>query len=138
MKDQKMEDDSKNASLSEPQLALMRVLWNKPDSTVVEVVETMRQTRPLAHTTIATMLTRLEKRGLVSASKEGRQLIYRATRSESEVQKSMVAELLSSVFLGNARALLSHLVREEEIKAEDLEQIRQRIQSKSGKGKVHE
>lgn len=125
-----MEDESKNASLSEPQLALMRVLWSKPDSTVIEVVEAMRQSRPLAHTTIATMLMRLEKRGLVTASKEGRQLIYRANLSESEVQKSMVAELLSSVFLGNAKALLSHLLKEDEIKAEDLDQIRQRLNQK--------
>lgn len=125
-----MEDDQKNVSLSEPQLALMRVLWSKPDSTVIEVVDAMRQSRPLAHTTIATMLMRLEKRGLVTASKEGRQLIYRANLSESEIQKSMVAELLSSVFLGNAKALLSHLLKEDEIKAEDLDQIRQRLNQK--------
>lgn len=126
-----MEEDSKSVSLSEPQLALMRVLWSKPNSTVSEVVDAMRTVRPLAHTTIATMLSRLEKRGLVSTQKDGRQLIYRANLSESEVQKSMVSELLSSLFLGNARALLSHLVSEEEIKAEDLEQIRERLKNKS-------
>lgn len=128
-----MEEDSKSVSLSEPQLALMRVLWSKPHSTVSEVVEAMRSVRPLAHTTIATMLSRLEKRGLVSTQKDGRQLIYHANLSESEVQKSMVSELLSSLFLGNARALLSHLVSEEEIKAEDLEQIRERLTNKSNR-----
>lgn len=128
-----MEEDSKSVSLSEPQLALMRVLWSKPNSTVSEVVDAMRTVRPLAHTTIATMLSRLEKRGLVSTQKDGRQLIYRANLSESEVQKSMVSELLSSLFLGNARALLSHLVSEEEIKAEDLEQIRERLKNKSNR-----
>lgn len=128
-----MEEDTKSVSLSEPQLALMRVLWSKPNSTVSEVVEAMRSVRPLAHTTIATMLSRLEKRGLVSTQKDGRQLIYRANLSESEVQKSMVSELLSSLFLGNARALLSHLVSEEEIKAEDLEQIRERLKNKSNR-----
>lgn len=128
-----MEEDSKSVSLSEPQLALMRVLWSKPNSTVSEVVDAMRTVRPLAHTTIATMLSRLEKRGLVSTQKDGRQLIYSANLSESEVQKSMVSELLSSLFLGNARALLSHLVSEEEIKAEDLEQIRERLKNKSNR-----
>lgn len=132
-----MEEDNKNVSLSEPQLALMRVLWSKPDSSVSDVVEAMRQTRPLAHTTVATMLMRLEKRGLVTTTKAGRQLIYRATHSEAEIQRSMVSELLSSVFLGNARALLSHLVSEEEIKEEDLEQIRQRLLNHSSKGKKH-
>jgi BlaI family transcriptional regulator, penicillinase repressor len=133
-----MEEESKNTTLSEPQLALMRILWNKPNATVIEVVEIMRQSRPLAHTTIATMLMRLEKRGLVTSTKDGRQLIYQASVSESEIQKSMVSELLSSVFLGNARALLSHLIQEEEIKEKDLELIRQRLTGKTSKKDKHE
>lgn len=132
-----MDEDFKNRTLSEPQLALMRVLWRKPDSSVNEVVEAMRLTRPLAHTTIATMLMRLEKRGLVSTTREGRQLIYRASYSESEIQKSMVSDLLSSVFMGNARALLSHLVDEQDIKQEDLEHIRQRLLEHLSEGKNH-
>ncbi len=133
-----MEEEPKNTSLSEPQLALMRVLWNRPNSTVIEVVEILNQSRPLAHTTIATMLMRLEKRGLLKSTKDGRQLIYRATISESDIQKSMVSELLSSVFLGNARALLSHLIQEEEIQEKDLDLIRQRLASRSKKENKHE
>ena len=46
--------------LSESQLALMRILWQRPESSVNDVVEAMREQRSLAHTTVATMLSRLE------------------------------------------------------------------------------
>lgn len=128
-----MEDETSKASLSEPQFALMRVLWEHPDSNVAQVVEYMRAVRPLAHTTIATMLMRLEKRGLVGTRKDGRQLIYRANVSEVEVQKSMLSELLSFAFLGNAKALLNHLVSEENLSEADLAEIRNAIKQKKAK-----
>ena len=128
-----MEDETSKASLSEPQFALMRVLWEHPDSNVAQVVEYMRAVRPLAHTTIATMLMRLEKRELVGTRKDGRQLIYRANVSEVEVQKSMLSELLSFAFLGNAKALLNHLVSEDNLSEADLTEIRNAIKQKKAK-----
>lgn len=125
-----MDDDLNNVSLSDLQIAIMRALWNKPNSSTSEVVEALRATRPLAHTTVATLLTRLEKRGLVATSRDGRQLIYRALLSESQVQRSMVSDLVSSLFMGNTSALLSHLVSQDEIAKDDLEAIRQLIESK--------
>ena len=127
-----MDDNLNNVSLSDLQLAVMRALWNKPDSSTTEVAEALRASRQLAYTTVATMLTRLEKRGVISASREGRQLIYRAVLTESQVQRSMVSDLLSSLFMGNTNALLNFLVREDEIKVTDLERIAQLL---SGKGK---
>ena len=132
------DDEKKSATLSEPQMVLMRILWAKPGATVIDVVEAMRNIRPLAHTTIATMLMRLEKRGLIRSSRDGRQLLYSANFSETEVQRSMVDELLSSVFSGNAKALLNHLVREEEIKFEDLEQLRKRLKNAEKKEAANE
>lgn len=113
-----------DVSLSEPQLAVMRALWAKPGSSVTEVAEALRSERALAHTTVATMLTRLEKRALVASTRDGRQFTYRATVTESQVRRSMVSGLLTSLFRGDASALLSHLVREDDIGASDLERMR--------------
>ncbi|WMW81415.1 BlaI/MecI/CopY family transcriptional regulator [Undibacterium cyanobacteriorum] len=125
-----MEDDLNNVSLSDLQLAIMRALWQKPNSTTTEVVEAVRESRPLAHTTIATLLTRLEKRGLVEVKRDGRQLCYRALLSESQVKRSMVSDLVSSLFMGNPSALLSHLVKEQEIDETELEAIRTMLEKK--------
>jgi BlaI family transcriptional regulator, penicillinase repressor len=124
------DEESQDVSLSDLQLAIMRALWAKPGSSTADVVEALRTERSLAHTTVATLLTRLEKRGLVISSREGRQLIYRAAVSESQVKRSMVSGLLSSLFAGDARALLTHLLREDEIKASDLEQMRALLNKK--------
>lgn len=122
----------RDTSLSDLQLDLMRVLWQRGESSTAEVAEALAGARGLAHTTVATLLTRLEKRGLVSARREGRQLVYRAEVEEGAVRRSMVSGLLGSLFGGDPRALLAHLLREQEIGAGDLEQLRRALKSKEG------
>jgi BlaI family transcriptional regulator, penicillinase repressor len=117
--------------LSDLQLELMRVLWARGEASTAEVAEVLAASRGLAHTTIATLLTRLEKRGIVAAQRDGRQLVYRALVEEGAVRRSMVAGLLGSLFAGDASALVAHLVREEEIASGDLDRIRRLL---AGKG----
>ena len=110
-------DHDDDVSLSELQLAVMRQLWLRGpegEASTAEVAEGLREERGLAHTTIATVLTRLEKRGLVASRREGRGLAYRACVSESQVQRSMVSGLVSSLFEGKASALVSHLLDQRE------------------------
>ena len=110
--------------LSELQLALMRVLWDNGEASAGEVAEALRPGRRLAYTTVATLLARLEKRGVLASTRDGRQLRYRALLSEASVRRSMVSGLLANLFAGDAGALLSHLVDEREVGRKDLEQIR--------------
>lgn len=109
--------------LSDLQLAVMRALWQAGEASTAEVAAALASDRPLAHTTVATLLTRLEKRGLLEARRDGRQLLYRARVSESQVRRSMVAALLGKLFAGDPQALVTHLVRESELDAGDLERI---------------
>lgn len=113
-----------DVALSELQIAVMRELWSRQEASTAEVAQALADQRGLAHTTVATLLTRLEKRGVVAARRDGRQLVYRALVSEAQVRRSMVAGLLGSVFGGDAPALVSHLVRESDIGADDLERIK--------------
>ena len=109
--------------LSDLQLDLMRVLWRSGELSVAEVTEALAD-RDLAHTTVATLLTRLEKRGVVEARRDGRVLAYRASVSEAQVRRNMVSSLIAQVFRGDPRALLAHLVSEREVAPGDLEQVR--------------
>jgi BlaI family transcriptional regulator, penicillinase repressor len=113
--------------LSDVQIALMRVLWARGECSTAEVAEVLAQERGMKHTTAATLLTRLEKRGVVALRRDARQLYYTALISEPEVRRSMVSELLGSLFGGDARALVSHLVAEEEIAPGDLERLRKKL-----------
>lgn len=112
-----------DSSLSELQLDLMGVLWQRRQATVAEVVDALSGRRELAHTTVATLLSRLEKRGLLAAERDGRQLVYRPLVAEQAVQKSMVSSLVDSLFGGRPEALLAHLMREQDIDRRDLDAL---------------
>ena len=122
-----------DVALSELQIAVMRELWSRQEASTAEVAQALADQRGLAHTTVATLLTRLEKRGVVAARRDGRQLVYRALVSEEQVRRSMVAGLLGSIFGGDAPALVSHLVRESELGADDLERIKRLLAKAKGK-----
>jgi BlaI family transcriptional regulator, penicillinase repressor len=112
-------------NLSELQIDILRTLWAQGELNTAEVVLALANKRALAHTTVATLLTRLEKRGLVAATREPRAVKYRALVAESDIRRSMVSGLLDSLFGGDPKALVAHLVRDEEIAAGDLHQIKQ-------------
>lgn len=117
-----MAPENDDIALSELQLDLMRVLW-RGEASVAEVAAALAGSRGLAHTTVATLLSRLAKRGLVEARRDGRQLLYRARVEESQVRRSMVGDLIQSLFKGDPKALLAHLVRENEVAAGDLDRV---------------
>ncbi|MBP6626081.1 MAG: BlaI/MecI/CopY family transcriptional regulator [Arenimonas sp.] len=110
-------------ALSDLQLDVMRVLW-RGEASVADVAAALAAERGLAHTTVATVLTRLAKRGAVSLRRDGRQLYYRARVSEPQVRRTMVGDLIQTLFHGDPRALLAHLVSEREVAPGDLERVR--------------
>ena len=116
-----------DVTLSELQIALMRVLWRRGETSTADVAAELADERGLKHTTVATVLTRLEKRGVVAQRREGRQLFYRALVGEAQVRRSMVADLIGSLFGGDARQLVAHLVQESEIAPGDLAKVRRRL-----------
>jgi predicted transcriptional regulator len=113
--------------LTDLQLAIVRLLWASGECTVVDVQEGLLPDRPLAQTTVATLLTRLEKRGLVSHRVAGRQFVYRAEVTEPEVRRSMVGELTDSLFQGRAAALISHLIVERRLGPAELSEVKRAI-----------
>jgi BlaI family penicillinase repressor len=111
-------------TLGELQHAIMQILWGRNEATVAEVHEALYEERGLAPTTIATMLRKMEDKGVVAHRVEGRQFIYRPVVSEDAVRSSMVGELLERLFAGDPAALVSHLVADREIDHEEIERLR--------------
>ena len=112
--------------LGDLQVAILRVLWDEGEATVARVTDAIAGKRR-APTTIATMLTKMERRGMVSHRVEGRQFVYRSEISEQAVTQSMVADLTQRLFEGDVSALVSHLLRSEEIDREELVRLRAMI-----------
>ena len=116
-------------SVTELQLALLRVLWMRKEATVAEVQEALRPERELAATTVATLLTRLSKRGLVRHRVEGRQYVYRPAVTEQAVQEAMAREV-AELFAGDVASLVSHLLSGSDVNAADLERVKRLIAAK--------
>jgi predicted transcriptional regulator len=113
--------------LTDLQIAIMRILWERREATVAEIAEALRDERGLAQTTIATLLSRLERRGVVSHRTRARQFVYTPLVTESEVQRSMVTELTERLFDGDVAALMTHLLSAREVSSGDLERIKELI-----------
>lgn len=118
---------SSQHTLGELQLAIMRVLWDLKSARVAEVHQALTEHHARALTTIATMLSKMEKKGVVSHRTEGRQFIYEPTVTMSEVKRSMVSELAQRLFEGDFTALVTHLIEEKEIDAAELDELKRRI-----------
>ena len=113
----------KSKQLSHLQMDILRILWERSEATVAEVHDSLKKVRGLAPTTIATVLSRLEKAGVVSHRTQGRQYIFRSLVTEKDVRQSMVSDLIDRLFHGDSFALVGHLLKETDVNPDDLEQV---------------
>ena len=95
---------------------------------MAEVHEALYDERGLAPTTIATMLRKMEDKGVVAHRVEDRHFVYKAAVSEDAVRSTMVGELLDRLFEGDPAALVSHLVADHDIDEEEIERLRQLLE----------
>jgi predicted transcriptional regulator len=115
--------------LSDLQLDVVRVLWRRKEATAAEVQSALDTNRGLALTTVSTLLSRLEKRGLIVHRTEGRTFVYRATVTEPEVRHSMLGSLVDSVFKGDPTELVSQLLSAKDLSPDDLDRIRAMVEA---------
>jgi len=115
--------------LTELQLAILRLLWERGEATVADIWEALYAERGLAQTTIATLVTRLQRRGIVARRTRDRQFVYRATITEADVQHSMVSELTERLFAGDPAALVSHLISATDMSPGDLARVKRMIEN---------
>ncbi len=113
--------------LTDLQLAILRILWDRGRATAAEVTEALRPDRDLAQTTVATILSRLEKRGIVAHETRARQFVYRPQVTQPEAERSMVSELTARLFDGDSAALVSHLLTARQFSRADLARVKAMI-----------
>ena len=121
---------SRKPRLTAPQVEILRVLWTRSEATVLEIQEALRAERPLAATTIATLLSRLEKRGLVTYRTEGRQYVYRALLQERDAQQHALVEVTQGLFAGDVATMVSQLLSSHELRPGDLARVKELIEAK--------
>jgi BlaI family penicillinase repressor len=109
------------------ELAIMKVIWRFEEASVREVYETLRKRRPVAYTTVMTMMSTLEAKGYLKKRADGRAFRYRPARPEGRVITSLVREFVDRVFDGASRPLLARLVVEGRFTKEEREELKRLI-----------
>ena len=115
------------AGLGARELAVMKVVWRFEEASVREVYETLRKRRPVAYTTVMTMMGTLEAKGYLKKRADGRAFRYRPARPEGRVITSLVREFVDRVFDGASRPLLTHLVVQGRLTKEEREELKRLI-----------
>jgi BlaI family penicillinase repressor len=113
--------------LTELQLAILHVLWERGEATSREVREALLPSRSLALTTVATLLSRLERKGVLDHRRHGRAHVFRPTVTRSDVRRNMVRELAENLFEGKPSQLVSHLLLSSQVDPEEIRRMRQAL-----------
>jgi BlaI family penicillinase repressor len=116
----------KRYRLGDLQLRIMRVLWERGVASVAEVQHALADLA-LAYTTVATMLRKMEGRGLVKHRSEGRSFVYRAAVLPEAVNRSMAGDLLENLFAGSLADMMSHLLTSRDVSRQELVRLERLI-----------
>ncbi|MEZ4650983.1 MAG: BlaI/MecI/CopY family transcriptional regulator [Candidatus Eisenbacteria bacterium] len=114
--------------ISELQHSILQVLWDREEATVAQVQDDLRLAgRDLALTTVATLLSRLARRGLVEHRSRGRLYIYRAAVSQRDIRRSMVQDLADRIFGGEVSAVVGHLLGSDDLDPDELARVKELV-----------
>src|SRR3954469_19735247 len=124
---------AKTHRLGDLQLRIMRILWNSTEATVADVHSELGGIGKFAYTTIATMLRKMEARGLVAHREGGRSFIYKAKVAEEAISRSMADDLLEKLFGGSVTQAVNHLLSSREVSKEELRELERLIAQRKKK-----
>jgi BlaI family penicillinase repressor len=115
-------------TLTPQELAIMKVVWKLEQATVRDVYEAIREKRPIAYTTVMTMMRILEEKGYLKKNRAERAYLYKPTRARQQVIGAMVRDFVDRVFDGAASGLLVHLAKDGKLSKDERRQIRRVIE----------
>jgi BlaI family transcriptional regulator, penicillinase repressor len=116
-------------TLTGQELEIMKVVWRLETATVRQVYEELLKQRRIAYTSVMTIMNILERKGHLKRRQEDRAYLYVPAKPQKQVIGSMVREFIQRVFNGSAEPLLVHLVEDEQLTEQDVEEIRRSIKS---------
>ena len=117
----------KSPTLTEAELRLMKLLWQRGESAVGDLVTAMPEGDALAYNSVLTTIRILEKKGYVRHRQEGRAFIYSACVAEEDASRVEVRHVLQRFFGNSREKLLLSLLGDEEITPAELQRLREAI-----------
>ncbi len=119
----------KSQTLTEAELPIMEVLWEKRSATVGDVAEALAKEKPVAYNTVLTLMRILERKGYVRHTKDGRAFVYHPVLDRGQARQNALRHLLSRFFEDSPELLMLNLLREENVDREELYRLRKMIEA---------
>jgi BlaI family transcriptional regulator, penicillinase repressor len=111
-------------TLTNAELRIMNVLWQKGAGTVQQVLDWLPEKPTLAYNTVLTTVRILEKKGYVGHAKDGRAHVYEPLVERKEATRSEIRYLVSRFFRNSHDALVLNILEDNEIEGEEVERLR--------------
>jgi predicted transcriptional regulator len=117
----------RSITLTQAELRLMRVLWDRGESTVAEMVTATSADGLLAYTSVLTTVRILENKGYVMHRLDGRAFLYSSCVGETEASRSEVRHMLQRFFGNSRERLLLSLLGDDEVSPDELRRLKEAI-----------
>ena len=118
----------KSPHLTDAELRLMDVLWEKGSATVSDVADALPNNPALAYSTVLTTLRILETKGFIRHTKDGRAFVYHPIVGREQARESAVSHLLRRFFEDSPELLMLNLLDGKKVDASELRRLRKKIQ----------
>lgn len=122
---------NKSATLTEAELRLMHVLWEKGSCTIQQMLQELPKKPPLAYNSVLTTMRVLEKKGYVEHSKDGRAHLYVPAVERQEATRSEIRHLMHRFFKNSRELLLLNILEDGDIDQKELSRLRRLIAESS-------
>lgn len=119
---------TKSLTLTEAELRIMNVLWEKGSATVHDVLQALPDSPPLAYNSVLTIVRILETKGYVQHMKDKRAHVYIPKIDRKDATRFEVSHLVSRFFGNSREKLLLNILEEQSIDADELARLRQLLE----------
>jgi predicted transcriptional regulator len=119
---------SPQSTLTQQELAIMKVIWRLEKATVREVYEALLESRQIAYTTVMTMMGILEKKGYLKKSLADRAHVYTPVKKRQQVVGALVRDFVERVFDGASDSLLLALAKDNKLTDKQKRIVKQLIE----------
>jgi len=123
------------ATPTEEELRILKVIWECGPSTVREVNEVLAIERPTGYTTTLKLMQIMLEKGLLQRDESSRSHVYSSVPSQISTQKRMVKDLVDRLFDGSAIRLVAQLMSTKQLSADELGEVRKLIEAGEDKNK---
>lgn len=121
----------KSSTLTDGELRLMRVLWDRGEASVGDVVQALKERPKPAYNTVLTLLRILERKGYVTHRKDGRAFVFVPIVDKLNATRSALKTLVNRFFEGSPKLLILNLLEDHDLSSEALQQLKERVEDAS-------